>query len=196
MKLLSFVLNGRETWGAVVGDGVVDLGRRIPECATLADYIGSGRYLQTQETTENAAFLNSWNNSRGPDATVHARMSSTECLACHSSGAGIVGASLAYHLSGRGAQVTLIEAGEIAGEDAVERQAETAGDQLHARRAHRVGTDELAHRDHGARGPGHAGRGAAADGARHGRASRNAAPRQSPRRGRLGAADAGATGAG
>lgn len=29
-------------------------------------------------------------------------------------GAGIVGASLAYHLSGRGAQVTLIEAGEIA----------------------------------------------------------------------------------
>lgn len=29
-------------------------------------------------------------------------------------GAGIVGASIAYHLSGKGAQVTLIEAGEIA----------------------------------------------------------------------------------
>lgn len=53
---------------------------------------GSGRYLQSQETTENAAFLNSWNNSRGPDATVHARLSATECLACHSSSAGIVGA--------------------------------------------------------------------------------------------------------
>ena len=53
---------------------------------------GSGRYLASQETTENTAFLNSWNNSRGPDATVHARMSATECLACHSSSAGIVGA--------------------------------------------------------------------------------------------------------
>ena len=53
---------------------------------------GSGRQLQSQETTENAAFLNSWNNSRGPDATVHARMSPTECLACHSAGANIAGA--------------------------------------------------------------------------------------------------------
>jgi hypothetical protein len=53
---------------------------------------GSGRFLKTQETTENLAFLNSWNNSRGPDATVHARMSATECLACHSTAAGIVGA--------------------------------------------------------------------------------------------------------
>lgn len=54
---------------------------------------GSGRYLASQETSENAAFLNSnWNNSRGPDATVHARMSGAECLACHSAGAGIVGA--------------------------------------------------------------------------------------------------------
>jgi 2-keto-4-pentenoate hydratase/2-oxohepta-3-ene-1,7-dioic acid hydratase in catechol pathway len=40
MKLLSFVHQGRETWGAVVGDGVVDLGRRVPECPTLADFIG------------------------------------------------------------------------------------------------------------------------------------------------------------
>ena len=49
MKLLSFVLDGRETWGAVVGDGVVDLGRRIPACPTLADYIASGRYLKAAE---------------------------------------------------------------------------------------------------------------------------------------------------
>ena len=53
---------------------------------------GSGRYSQAQETTENTAFLNSWNNSRGPDATVHLRMSGSECLVCHSSGAGFVGA--------------------------------------------------------------------------------------------------------
>ena len=47
MKLLSFLHQGRETWGAVVGaDGVVDLGRQMPQYLTLADYIGSGAYLQ------------------------------------------------------------------------------------------------------------------------------------------------------
>jgi 2-keto-4-pentenoate hydratase/2-oxohepta-3-ene-1,7-dioic acid hydratase in catechol pathway len=55
MKLLSFTLAGRETWGAVVGDGVVDLGRRIPECVTLADYIASGRYLQAAKDVEGQA---------------------------------------------------------------------------------------------------------------------------------------------
>lgn len=45
MKLLSFMNQGRETWGAVVGDGVVDLGRLLPQYATLADYIGAGAYL-------------------------------------------------------------------------------------------------------------------------------------------------------
>jgi 2-keto-4-pentenoate hydratase/2-oxohepta-3-ene-1,7-dioic acid hydratase in catechol pathway len=45
MKLLSFLHQGRETWGAVVGDGVVDLGRALPQHPTLADYIGSGAYL-------------------------------------------------------------------------------------------------------------------------------------------------------
>jgi Doubled CXXCH motif (Paired_CXXCH_1) len=59
---------------------------------SIVNMPGSGRYSQAQETTENVAFLNSWNNSRGPDATAHARLSSTECLACHSTGAGIVGA--------------------------------------------------------------------------------------------------------
>jgi hypothetical protein len=53
---------------------------------------GSGRYLQTQETAEDTAFLNSWNNSRGPDANAHARLNATGCLSCHSSGAGIPGA--------------------------------------------------------------------------------------------------------
>jgi 2-keto-4-pentenoate hydratase/2-oxohepta-3-ene-1,7-dioic acid hydratase in catechol pathway len=45
MKLLSFINQGRETWGAVVGDGVIDLGRAMPAYATLADYIASGQYL-------------------------------------------------------------------------------------------------------------------------------------------------------
>ncbi|MEY2617747.1 MAG: hypothetical protein RL522_749 [Pseudomonadota bacterium] len=50
MKLLSFLHQGRETWGAVVGaDGVVDLGRHMPQYATLADYIGSGAYLQAAQ---------------------------------------------------------------------------------------------------------------------------------------------------
>ena len=54
---------------------------------------GSGRYRKEQEISENTAFLNDWNNTRGPDATVHARLSGAECLACHSAGAGIVGAN-------------------------------------------------------------------------------------------------------
>ena len=45
MKLLSFVNAGRDTFGAVVGDGVVDLGKLLPQYATLADYIASGAYL-------------------------------------------------------------------------------------------------------------------------------------------------------
>jgi len=53
---------------------------------------GSGRYLAAQETAENIAFLNSWNNTRGPDATVHAKLSATECLSCHSPAGGFPGA--------------------------------------------------------------------------------------------------------
>jgi len=49
MKLLSFVSQGRETWGAVVGDGVVDLGKAMPQYATLADYIAAEAYLQAAE---------------------------------------------------------------------------------------------------------------------------------------------------
>jgi 2-keto-4-pentenoate hydratase/2-oxohepta-3-ene-1,7-dioic acid hydratase in catechol pathway len=49
MKLLSFVHQGRETWGAVTGpDTVVDLGQTMPQFATLTDYIASGAYLQAQ----------------------------------------------------------------------------------------------------------------------------------------------------
>ncbi len=46
MKLLSFLQQGRETWGAVVGDGVVDLGAAMPQYPTLADYIAAGGHLR------------------------------------------------------------------------------------------------------------------------------------------------------
>lgn len=41
MKLLSFTFEGRETWGAVRGDCVVDLGSALPQYLTLADFIRS-----------------------------------------------------------------------------------------------------------------------------------------------------------
>ena len=49
MKLLSFIHQGRETWGAVVGDGVIDLQRVFPQYPTLVDYIASESYLQAAE---------------------------------------------------------------------------------------------------------------------------------------------------
>ncbi|MCM2288666.1 MAG: cytochrome c3 family protein [Sulfuritalea sp.] len=55
---------------------------------------GSGRY----QATPNSAFLNSWNNSRGPDATIHIGLNPNPalgCLTCHSSGAGVVGSGAA-----------------------------------------------------------------------------------------------------
>jgi 2-keto-4-pentenoate hydratase/2-oxohepta-3-ene-1,7-dioic acid hydratase in catechol pathway len=50
MKLLSFIHQGRETWGALVGaDAIVDLGKALPQYATLTDYIASGAYLNAQQ---------------------------------------------------------------------------------------------------------------------------------------------------
>jgi mono/diheme cytochrome c family protein len=56
---------------------------------------GSGRYQASQATTQSDTFLNSWNNSRGPDATIHIGLNANPavgCLACHAAGAGVVGA--------------------------------------------------------------------------------------------------------
>jgi hypothetical protein len=56
---------------------------------------GSGGYNAAQASAQNDGFLNTWNNSRGSDATVHIGLNTTNadgCLACHSSGAGVVGA--------------------------------------------------------------------------------------------------------
>jgi hypothetical protein len=55
---------------------------------------GSGGYNPAQATSQNDAFLNTWNNTRGPDATVHIGLDPTPaagCLACHAPGS-IVGA--------------------------------------------------------------------------------------------------------
>ena len=50
----------------------------------------SGRYQASQQTTQDNAFLDSWNNTRGPDATGHRSLDSTaggtSCLVCHSPG--------------------------------------------------------------------------------------------------------------
>jgi 2-keto-4-pentenoate hydratase/2-oxohepta-3-ene-1,7-dioic acid hydratase in catechol pathway len=44
MKLLSFAMDGRESWGAVVGDRVADLGRALPQYPSLADFVGSADF--------------------------------------------------------------------------------------------------------------------------------------------------------
>lgn len=48
MKLLSFLRDGAETWGAVVEGGVVDLGKTT-QYATLAEFIGSADYARRDE---------------------------------------------------------------------------------------------------------------------------------------------------
>lgn len=56
MKLLSFIHQGRETWGALVGpDAIVDLGKALPQYATLTDYIASGAYLNASADVANKA---------------------------------------------------------------------------------------------------------------------------------------------
>ncbi len=57
---------------------------------------GSGGYNANQATQQSDAFLNTWNNSAGADASVHIGLNgideSAGCLACHSVDAGVVGA--------------------------------------------------------------------------------------------------------
>jgi 2-keto-4-pentenoate hydratase/2-oxohepta-3-ene-1,7-dioic acid hydratase in catechol pathway len=56
MKLLSFIHQGRETWGALVGpDAIVDLGKSMPEYPALTDYIASGAYLKASADVANKA---------------------------------------------------------------------------------------------------------------------------------------------
>lgn len=46
MKLLSFSVGGRESWGALTGDSIVDLGKALPQYPTLMDFIASSDYAK------------------------------------------------------------------------------------------------------------------------------------------------------
>jgi 2-keto-4-pentenoate hydratase/2-oxohepta-3-ene-1,7-dioic acid hydratase in catechol pathway len=50
MRLLSFSHEGRESWGAVAGDGVVDLGKALGgKCAGLAGFIADPDFARREE---------------------------------------------------------------------------------------------------------------------------------------------------
>ncbi|MBR0830005.1 fumarylacetoacetate hydrolase family protein [Bradyrhizobium manausense] len=49
MKLLSFSEGRRESWGAVIGDAVLDLGKALPHYPTLADFIASDDFARRNE---------------------------------------------------------------------------------------------------------------------------------------------------
>ncbi|HKS19598.1 MAG TPA: fumarylacetoacetate hydrolase family protein [Bradyrhizobium sp.] len=49
MKLLSFTVGTRASWGMLAGDAVVDLGSALPQYATLADFIGSRDFRNRDE---------------------------------------------------------------------------------------------------------------------------------------------------
>lgn len=49
MRLLSYLHNGQESYGAAVGDNVVNLSRAFPQYPTLADYLGAGRWQQAAQ---------------------------------------------------------------------------------------------------------------------------------------------------
>jgi 2-keto-4-pentenoate hydratase/2-oxohepta-3-ene-1,7-dioic acid hydratase in catechol pathway len=46
MKLVSFAKDGRESWGAVRGNAVVDLGKALPQYPSLADFIASADFAR------------------------------------------------------------------------------------------------------------------------------------------------------
>jgi len=53
MKLLSFAMDGRESWGAVIGDRVADLGRALPQYPSLADFVGSADFARREALAAN-----------------------------------------------------------------------------------------------------------------------------------------------
>lgn len=61
---------------------------------------GAGNYLASQATSTNSGFLNTWTNSVGADASVHMKLAPSECMACHSSEAGVLGAGAADFTAG------------------------------------------------------------------------------------------------
>jgi hypothetical protein len=55
MKLLTYRHAGRDAWGAVVGDGVVDLSRWREGVNSLRDYIACGAYLEAAQHAKGRA---------------------------------------------------------------------------------------------------------------------------------------------
>ena len=55
MKLLSFIANGRASFGAVKDNGVVDLGTRMAGCATLRQLLESGRVAEAAKLVASSA---------------------------------------------------------------------------------------------------------------------------------------------
>src|SRR6218665_1893006 len=57
MKLISYLHGGASHWGCVIGDGVVDLGRRLPACACVAALLegGDAALAQARPGAEGAA---------------------------------------------------------------------------------------------------------------------------------------------
>lgn len=49
MKLLSFSIHGKDAWGAVKGDGVIDLGHALPRYADLATFVGSPDFAKRDQ---------------------------------------------------------------------------------------------------------------------------------------------------
>ena len=43
MKLISYIHNGKESWGAVINDQVIDLAK-VSGLDTLADFVGSPKF--------------------------------------------------------------------------------------------------------------------------------------------------------
>lgn len=54
-------------------------------------YMPGGAYQESQATSQDNDFLNTWNNDSGPNPHLHLALNATGCLACHSPGAGIPG---------------------------------------------------------------------------------------------------------
>src|SRR5581483_2815529 len=55
MKLLSFIANGRASFGAVKDNGVVDLGARMAGCSTLRQLLESGRVAEAAQLVASTA---------------------------------------------------------------------------------------------------------------------------------------------
>jgi len=52
MRLLSYLHNGKESYGAALGENVVNLSRAFPQYPTLADYLGAGRWQQAAQDAQ------------------------------------------------------------------------------------------------------------------------------------------------